>query len=113
MVVHDLDAWLLSYWRLSGLSLQAGSVSNLCRCLPAWDHGGRASSDLGLAGVERVLVVAALPFCKFKLLLGSVSAGSECLWWTVGQMEGLGEIVVLLQDDSDACGRRHLLEGVV
>jgi hypothetical protein len=28
-VVHDLDAWLLSYWRLSGLSLQAGSVSNL------------------------------------------------------------------------------------
>jgi hypothetical protein len=31
----------------------------------------------------------------------------------MGQMEGLGEIPVLLHDDGDACGRRHLLEGVV
>jgi hypothetical protein len=51
----------------------------LCRCLPARDCGGRAGSDLGLAGVERVLVIAPLPICKFKLLLGSVSAGSGCL----------------------------------
>jgi hypothetical protein len=63
--------------------------------------------------VERVLVIAPLPICKFKLLLDSVSTGSDCLWLTVGQMEGLGEIPVLLQDDSDACGRRHLLKGVV
>jgi hypothetical protein len=28
-------------------------------------------------------------------------------------MEGLGEIHVLLPDDGDACGRGHLLEGVV
>jgi hypothetical protein len=52
----------------------------LCRCLPARDREGRADSVLGLAGVERVLVIAPLAICKFKLLLGSVSASSGCLW---------------------------------
>jgi hypothetical protein len=39
--------------------------------------------------------------------------GSLLFLWTVGLLEGSGEIPVLVQDDGDACGRRHLLEGVV
>jgi hypothetical protein len=31
----------------------------------------------------------------------------------VVRMEGLGEILMLLQDNGDACGFRYLLEGVV
>jgi hypothetical protein len=88
-------------------------VSDLCRCLPARDRGGRAGSDLGLAGVERMLVIAPLPICKYKPLLGGVSAGSGMPLVDCGTVGGLGEILVLLQDDNDVCRRRHLLEDVV
>jgi hypothetical protein len=36
-----------------------------------------------------------------------------CLLVDCGADGMVGEIHVLLQDDGDACGRRHLLEGVI
>jgi hypothetical protein len=75
-----------------------------------------AGSELGLSGVK-LEVVAAVFVASFKCwpLMGSVSAWwfRGAFWWIVGRMEWQGEIPVLLQDDGGACGRRHLLEGVV
>jgi hypothetical protein len=53
--------------------------------------------------------------CKCWPLFGSVLdfGFRDASWRIVGRMEGWGEILVLLQGDGDACGCRHLLEGVV
>jgi hypothetical protein len=42
-----------------------------------------------------------------------VSSSCSLLRGDLGLLEGLGEIPLLLQDDGDARGRRHLFEGVV
>jgi hypothetical protein len=68
-------------------------------------------AEVKLEAVAAVFVASV----KCWPLIGSVSDWWFCgsFLWIVGGMEWLGEILVLLQDDDDACGCRHLLEGVV